>query len=178
METRKPKGLDQDLRELIGDGQLVAASLKASQRVNNVELARLIIQKFPSLTGSERSLAIDTLVGRVQSAKSLISAVDHGTIASNAISAAQARVLSAHKNKELNAWLAREWGIVRKSPAARLAQIKQLEKALTPGELSRGDLAHGRALFRKTCSGCHRLFGDGRTTVSYTHLPLPTIYSV
>ena len=92
-----------------------------------------------------------------------MSAVERKQIPTSDISATHARQISALKDKSLLKRLESEWGTVRRSSAERLGQIKELEKSLTPGSLSRADLTSGRELFRKTCSACHRLFGEGRT---------------
>ena len=57
--------------------------------------------------------------------------------------------------------LAKVWGTIRK-PSDRAAKlIAQYKKIYTPKFLKSADLSHGRLVFKKTCSQCHTLYGDG-----------------
>ncbi|MHC4877394.1 MAG: c-type cytochrome, partial [Planctomycetota bacterium] len=163
LANRKPKGLADDLRRLITGGQLTIPALRASGGVNDVAVLQTILARYPELSSEERRTAVDVFVGRVENAELLLSAIERKHIPASDISAAQARQIAALKSKSLLKRLEAAWGTVRRSSADRLKRVKELEESLTPDSLSKADLASGRELFRKTCSGCHRLFGDGRT---------------
>lgn len=163
LANRRASGLAADLRRLITGGQLTGAALRASVRINNAELHESILACYPQLSPEERSVAVDVFTSRVESSEILLSSVERKQIPAVDISATQARQIAALKNKALLRRLEAAWGTVRSSPADRVRRIRELEDLLTPGSLSRADLAAGRELFRKTCSNCHRLFGDGRT---------------
>lgn len=161
--NRRASGLADDLRQLIAAGQLTTATLHASRGVNDAGLLQAILTRYSEMSSDERSAAVEVFVGRVENADLLMSAIERKQIPASDISATQARHIAALKNQSLLKRLESAWGTVRRSSADRLRRIKELEESLTPGGLSQADLANGCDLFRKTCSGCHRLFGDGRT---------------
>ena len=163
LSNRRAKGLAADLRRLISDGQLTIAALQASGGVNDPELLAAILARYPKMTPDERRTAVDVFTGRVEGASRLLAAVERQEIPSTDISATQARQIAALKNDGLLQRLEAVWGTVRSSSADRVRRIQELQDLLTPGSLSRADLVAGRDLFRKTCSNCHRFFGDGRT---------------
>src|SRR5690606_32361175 len=53
------------------------------------------------------------------------------------------------------------WGEVRGTPRERAELIASYRQRLDPPALAAADLTAGRELFRKHCSNCHRLFGEG-----------------
>jgi putative membrane-bound dehydrogenase-like protein len=161
--SRQPPGLAADLRRLIANEQLTAAALRASVGVQDALLWESILERYPRMSAELRSAAIDVFVARAESADLLLAAVERKQIAASEISAAQARQIEALRNTTLLERLESVWGTARRSPADRVKRMRELEQLLTPENLALADLAHGRELFRNTCSSCHRLFGDGRT---------------
>ena len=160
---RNPPNLATDLRQLIRARQLTSSALKASSRVNDVALLQTILAHYPDMPQNQKHLAINAFVNRAASAAMLLSAVEQKQIAAVDISAMQARQIAALPSKSILQRLEKTWGTIRKSPASRLQQIEKLQQLLSAETLARADLTNGRELFRKTCSGCHRLFHEGRT---------------
>lgn len=163
LANRRTPELAADLRTLIADGELTEPALRASGGVHDAELLAAILARYPKMAADERSAALDVFTGRVENASLLLAAVERQEISAADISATQARQIAALKDKTLLQRLEAVWGTVRSSSADRERRIRELEDLLTPGSLSRANLAAGRELFRRTCSNCHRLFGDGRT---------------
>ena len=161
--NRRPDGLADDLRQLIAARELMLTALQSAKAIQDDDLLQTILTRYSSMSVTEKRAAIDVFVARSESADQLLSAVESGQIKASDISASQARQIAALKNRSLLKRLESEWGTVRRSTASRERQIKELEQSLTPGRLSRANPTRGRELFRRTCAGCHRLFGDGRT---------------
>jgi len=162
LTNRREAGLAADLRSLISRGPLTIAALQASGGINDSKLLATILARYPQMESDERRAAIDVFTGRVASARLLLAAVEREEVPAADISATQARQIAALKDTALLQRLEAVWGTVRSSSADRVRRIRELEDLLTPGSLSHADLAAGREVFRKTCSNCHRLFGDGR----------------
>lgn len=53
------------------------------------------------------------------------------------------------------------WGEATADESARRALITSWRDKLTPEVLSKADLPKGRAVFDRSCSACHKLFGEG-----------------
>ena len=160
---RKPAGLAADLKLLIGARQLTIPALQAAATVGNETVADEILNRYEKFSPDERLAAIDSLVGRISTADILLSVIEAEKIAVSDVNAGQARQISALGNPALKKRLTKVWGTVRKSSADRIAQIKAWEKTLNRSVLLEADLMNGRNIFRKNCSACHRLFGDGRS---------------
>jgi putative heme-binding domain-containing protein len=57
--------------------------------------------------------------------------------------------------------LERVWGSIQVSSAEQQRQLLAVKQMLQAAESKPADLAAGRALYKKRCANCHRLFGDG-----------------
>ncbi|MCA9127799.1 MAG: c-type cytochrome [Planctomycetales bacterium] len=120
-----------------------------------------IVKSYKRFHPSERPQAISVLVSRKPWALSLLNAVARGQIDKNDITPFQARQIASHGDVEIDALLASTWGQVRVSPADKRAKIEFLSHQLTDEALALGDKSQGRAIFQKSCSSCHKLFGVG-----------------
>jgi len=163
LSRRKADGLGDDLQRLIEAGQLTSAALQVAAAIKDPAFATKVVSRYGNFTESDRNSVIDFLVARKASAKLLVSAIEEKQIAAADVSAAQARQIATLGDAALAKRLDKVWGTVRKSSADRIRQINDWEKKLDPSRIGEADLANGREVFRKTCSSCHKLFGDGRT---------------
>ena len=77
------------------------------------------------------------------------------------MSAFHARQIRSLNDDELTKQLGQVWGELRDSPADKRELILKLKAELTPQTLGSADVSRGRALFVKTCSACHTLYGEG-----------------
>jgi putative membrane-bound dehydrogenase-like protein len=160
---RKHPELAQDLLKLIEARQLTIPALQAAAVIGDPTIAARILYRFSTFSAADRSAVVDSLVARRISARLLVNAIELKHIASSEVSAGQARQIAALGDADLLKRLDKVWGTLRKSPAARVRQIRAWEKQLDPSRIGESDLANGREVFKKTCSSCHKLFGDGRT---------------
>ena len=163
LARRRHPALASDLERLITAGQLTTAALQAASALNDPTLTEKVVRRYSRFAKADRNAVIDFLVARKTGARMLVSAIEQKQIPASDLSAGQARQVAALGDAVLLKRLDKVWGTVRRSSADRLRQIKAWEKKLDPSRIDEADLANGRELFRKTCSSCHKLFGDGRT---------------
>jgi putative heme-binding domain-containing protein len=106
---------------------------------------------------------IEVLVSRVAFANAMLDVLDSkdNPIALTDITPFHVRQLRSLGDTTLNARIAKSWGELRDSPAEKQAAIATEKQTLSPEVLAKADLAAGRALFEKTCSQCHMLYGSG-----------------
>jgi putative heme-binding domain-containing protein len=71
------------------------------------------------------------------------------------------RQLQSLDDKTVSGRLAKVWGEVRPASADKQQRIGQFKERLSEGTLKLADLAHGRAVYAKTCASCHKLFDEG-----------------
>nr|WP_161501512.1 PVC-type heme-binding CxxCH protein [Rhodopirellula sp. SM50] len=163
LARRNPAGFARDLERLIRASRLTTEALRAATITDDQKLAETVLNRYGQWGQQERVAAIDYLVARRRSAALLLGAIENNTIAAGELSAGQSRQIDALGDQALRERLHRVWGTLRRSPAERVRQIKDLEKRLDPSRIATANLSRGRELFQKTCASCHKLFGDGKS---------------
>jgi putative heme-binding domain-containing protein len=149
------KGLD--------DRDLLIESLRGLAGYDHPETARRILERFGRLNADGRSVAINTLVARPQSAQALLAAVADGRVPRQEISAFHARQILSFGDDALARQLAQVWGEVRSTSAEKQQLAARWKSTLTSDWLATAHLSEGRALFQKSCANCHVLFGSGKS---------------
>ena len=88
-------------------------------------------------------LALTTLFARPASIEALI-----------------ARLIQGVQRKDFDSWLTKNFGALNQSNAERQAEIVRYRKFLSDESILTADVKNGRAIFLRTCSACHTLFGQ------------------
>ncbi len=158
LAARAP-GLPAALRGLLEEKALRGPAIRALAAYEDPGSTETILKLYPSLDVAEKRDALNTLAGRVSSARALRAAVEAKTIPQGDFTAAVIRQVGDHHDAELDAWVARQWATVRPTAGARAREIAALRRKILDGP--KGDASNGRALFAKTCMQCHTLFGAG-----------------
>jgi putative heme-binding domain-containing protein len=157
----KPKDLAPTLQELIADPRLRALAMQGLAAYEDPKTPDAILQQYQFFNDKEKLDALNTLASRDSYAKVLLAHLTDGSIPRKDVSAATVRQLSELKDPEIDAWIKANWGAVQASSEEKLkdmARIKAVVLAAKPAEIN---LSHGRAVFVKTCSVCHTLYGEG-----------------
>ena len=105
--------------------------------------------------------AVEVLTKRVAYAQELLKAVENNQVAREDISAQQARQLENLGSPEVSQLLERVWGVVQVSSTQQKQQLQSIKQMVVEAGSSAVDLSAGRALYKKRCANCHRLFGEG-----------------
>jgi len=155
----KDKELASILFALLGDAALRGPAIRALGSYEDATTPAKILAVYSTLELAEKRDAINTLGSRRSFAKALLAALKSGTIPRADLTAASIRQLGLLEDADINAWIEKEWGAVRPTPAARLAEIATWKKFLQQNK--KGDPRKGRAVFAKTCMQCHTLFDAG-----------------
>ena len=112
------------------------------------------LEVYPTLGTPEKRDALNTLAGRLSSARALRAAFEKNLVSKGDFPAAVIRQLADHHNAELTAWVEKEWGLARPTPEARSREIVSLRRKLLAGPP--GDPSRGRVVFARTCQQCQR----------------------
>ena len=157
-------GLRKLCESLIRVRGLNATALKGLALFEDPAVAVLLSREYHRFHPDDRPAVIETLVARPLSASILLDelALGRSRVPLSDISASHARQIQSHNDPTLVAKLSQVWGELRESSEEKLLLIAKLKDELTPERLASADLSGGRALFAKTCSGCHRLYGEGQ----------------
>ncbi|MGI9429769.1 MAG: c-type cytochrome, partial [Bythopirellula sp.] len=157
-------GLSIDLlHDLVGnDSDLCQDALEALLVNSDATTAQVLLQRFPLLSTEQRRSAVSVLVTRRQFAAALLTAVDNGVALRSDVTAFALQQLRAFNDADIQQRVAAIWA--DDDTAARKAdEIIRLKQVMSADYLQSGDVAAGRTLFDRTCSKCHRLFGEGGT---------------
>jgi putative heme-binding domain-containing protein len=156
----RDKELATILLSLIQDRAMRGAAIRGLAIYDEPKTPAVVLGVYPTLTAEEKRDALTTLASRASYGKDLMEAVAAKKVPANEVPAEIVRQLRNLNDKALDARIAEVWGIVRATPADRARLIADWKKRLT-SVVPVPDLAHGRAIFAKTCQQCHTLYGVG-----------------
>lgn len=157
----KDRGMVPVFLELLADPTVGAAALTALSPFADASIADGVVKHYGSWRADERRDAVAILASRGDWADKLLNAVASGAIPKGDISLTVARQLANSKHPGLREKLEQVWGKVRESAAERQALVAKYRSELPPAAVRSADLAHGKAIYKKTCGACHVLFGEG-----------------
>lgn len=121
--------------------------------------SRLIKLHQSSMSEGLKSQIRDVLLGRTGSARAWIEAVDRKEIPPDATPLEQIRRVALLGDEELDQLVTKHWGKLQgASREEKLAEVRRLNNDV---RAALGNPTAGKELFKKNCSGCHQLFGDG-----------------
>lgn len=151
------------LRGLLDDPDLRVEAIRAMANFADPAMADALLTRYPGLDPAARRQAVATLASRPAWAVALLDAVGAGRVPSQDLTAYVVRQLQRFGDPEIDRRIERVWGRLRRSSAAKEAELRRYRRLLTPQRLARADLRRGRSLYDRTCGACHRLFGAGGT---------------
>ncbi len=134
---------------------LQKVALESLSQFSSPKAAELLVQRWPVLTPSLRSVAVEILVSRKAWSVLFLDAIEHGIIGRGDLDPARIELLKQHPDKALASRTRQLFSGAQLS--GRNAVVRQYQSAL---QLD-GDAAKGKVVFKQTCSACHRLGGIG-----------------
>lgn len=158
----KDPGLGTVLLDLLNDDYLRGAALRGLPDYDHPETAKRVLFLYKTLPPASRREAVTTLAARATWGHALMDAVAKKEVASADVTADIVRQLRNLGDKPLLKKIEEVWGVLRDTPADRAALLKDYKKMVL-GAGPAPDVALGRAIFRKVCYQCHKLFGEGGT---------------
>ena len=159
----RSEGIAKVLLELLGEAALRGPALRGLAALDDPSTPEVIVRHYENFTFAERQDAIATLISRPSYASALLDAVERKQVPRKDISAFSARQIRQFPDESLHAKLKNVWGEVRESTEEGKAHIARYKKLLTPEAVAAADIREGRAVFKRTCAQCHKLFDDGGT---------------
>ena len=101
----------------------------------------------------------DVLLGRKESARAWLTAVDRGELSATATPLEQIRKVALFEDADLDALVVKHWGRLESATREeKLAEVRRLNNDL---RAATGNSAAGQAVFKKHCAACHQIFGEG-----------------
>lgn len=146
---------------LLSDPRLNTVAATGVANSNQPKAADALVKNYRRFRAPNRPGVIEILVSRPVFAKALLDAIKAGKIPSADLTAFDVRQIKSLAQPQLTSTVSELWGNVRETSEARQQQIDSLKLELTTAALQKASAAKGRALFNKSCSKCHRMFGYG-----------------
>ncbi len=156
----KDAALVETLQKLLVDPPMRGPALRGLAAYDDPNTAKAILTAYASFTPAEKKDALSTLASRLSSAKELLGAIGSNAVASKDVSADVVRQLRSLKNADIDAQVAKVWGVLRESPEDKKARIAQLKTLLQTAKAT-DDPSRGRRLFSNNCQQCHSLYETG-----------------
>lgn len=139
------------------------AALQALAAYDSAETPKVILSAYEGFDINSRRVALNTLAGRLEYARSMAAAVRAATIPKQDLTAFTIRQLRDLNDPDLNKFVDEVYGVARESSADKAAEIARYKAFLTDDRVAAANPSQGRALFAKTCAQCHKLYGVGGT---------------
>lgn len=134
-------------------------AVQAIGRIGSVASTSALIGHLAKLPADVQPAAIESLTDRADSATELLGLVRDGKVPSTLINANQAQKMLSLKSQPLADLVTKHWGVVRtERDPARVELIARMRNEL---RTSNGDPVAGRAVFKKLCAQCHKMYGEG-----------------
>jgi putative membrane-bound dehydrogenase-like protein len=161
LTERRVPGLAPVVLRLLDDAALRSPAIRALGTYDDPRIPQALLERYSTLSETDRDDAVATLATRPSSARALLEAVHIGTVPRRDISATVARQILAFRDKDLEKRLESAWGTLRGTSADNVALMAKYKTALIPEPGRTPNAAQGRLVFNKTCLQCHRMFGVG-----------------
>jgi putative membrane-bound dehydrogenase-like protein len=148
---------------LLSTHPLNVTAAQGLAKLDDPKIGQTLINHYQKFHPGDRPAVIEILASRTRFARGLLNQLGDpaAKIPRQDISAFHARQIQALNDPQLNEQLAKVWGDLREIRQERQREIDRWRELLTPEILSAADLELGHGLFRKNCSNCHRLYGEG-----------------
>jgi len=134
---------------------LQSAAVAAFRKDGSTRVAEVALSDWAGREPRLRKELIALLVSRPEWTKSLLNAMNDGTVSSAELDLSQQQQLLDHSDESIRTVAAK--GFAPRTSASRQQVIDRYTAALT----NSGDPGKGRLLFQKHCSNCHRLQDTG-----------------
>ncbi len=129
-------------------------------RNESPQVADLVLGVYHNFPPEFKPQAIELLTGRAAWSRKLLAAIADNRLPPEALNLNQVRKLLATGDAEIASAVQATWGTLRTERDHRREQvIFEMRNLLRRHS---GDPLAGRAVFRKVCGQCHKLFGEGQ----------------
>ena len=157
LASQKWPALEGEFVTLIGNADLRRDAIRAMAAYDSKELTKALLAGYSKWNVDEKLEAIHTLAARPASGWELAQAIKSGAVPRRDVPAYVARQL----RRVVGSGFVEIWGPIDAASAEKEATFKKYRELLSTEALAKANASHGRAVFQRTCSQCHRLYGEG-----------------
>ncbi len=159
--SRKLPDFAKTLHGLLSDPVVRQDAIRGLATFADPETPLALLERYATFTPEEKADAVQTLAARSAWAKVLLDALEKGTVPRVDVPVTTARQILSLNDKALSTRLEKVWGKITPASKERAALTKKWKEYLTEETLAKADAGRGRMLFAKSCSACHKMYGEG-----------------
>jgi putative heme-binding domain-containing protein len=142
---------------LLDEVPLRRDAIRALAAFDDASISQTLLSRYAAWPAADKAEAVLTLSARRSTAQALLSALKKNSIQKNDVTAFAARQLQ----RVLGPSFVDFWGPVAQPADDKQADMAKFKRLFTEAEFARANVPNGRALFERTCSVCHTLYGSG-----------------
>jgi len=131
------------------------AALEVLAKFDAAEVPALVLAVWPEMSPQIRATAAETLLARAAWVNAFLDAVEKGTVRPTDLDPARVQLLVKSPDEKVRSRAVKLFA--GNAPSKRADVLAKYQKALD----LKGDATKGKALFKETCSACHKLEGVG-----------------
>ena len=154
---RRPQ-LAPELPAALEDPAMRVEAIRAIAAYDDDSLGRLLLERYNTFAEAEKSEAIQTLASRRRYGRLLTDALAKNVVPKGDVPPHVARQLL----RVVGTGFVEVWGPVEQSTAEKRSYARY-RSLLTDAAIGSADAHNGRGVFRRACSACHKMYGEGGT---------------
>jgi putative heme-binding domain-containing protein len=142
---------------LLDDNSLRLESIRAMAAYDEKTYPRALLKRYAKLDAGDKTAAIQTLASRPSYGNELTAAIESGAVPRRDVPAYVVRQM----RRVVGPSFVDVWGAVESLSADKAAAFAKYRALLTGDALAKGNVHNGRAIYERTCTVCHKLYGNG-----------------
>ncbi|MCU0339966.1 MAG: PmoA family protein [Spirosomaceae bacterium] len=156
LATQQRPELLKELPNLLNDNGLRMDAIRAMAAFDHEPFGRLLLERYPKLTEIEKAEAIQTLAARPRYGWLLTQALKNSTVPKRDVPSYTARQL----RRVVGSGFVEVWGPIDHVEFDQTAYNKY-RRLLTDDAVLSANTTRGKAVFKRTCGLCHKMYGEG-----------------
>lgn len=156
LATQQRTELLRELPNLLNDNGLRMDAIRAMAAFDHEPFGRLLLEKYSKLNEAEKAEAIQTLAARPRYGWLLTQALKNNNIAKRDVPSYTARQL----RRVVGSGFVEVWGPIDHVAFDQTAYNKY-RRLLTDEAVLGANATRGKAVFKRTCGPCHKMYGEG-----------------
>ena len=157
LAAQKNEELKRMLPGLLNNSDLRVAAIRAIASFDDRDFGSLLLDSYDRFDSATKLEVIHTMASRQSYGMQLTAKLKSEEIPKRDIPAYVARLLQ----RVVGNGFLEVWGPIESLSSDSEAAFLKYRRLLSESALSDADLSQGRAVFKKTCQTCHKLYGEG-----------------
>ena len=157
LASQEHDALKDRLVGLLDDKALRVDSIRAMASYDEKAFSSELLKRYARLSADDKTAVVQTLASRPSYAGRLTDAIKSGSVPRRDIPAYIVRQM----RRVAGPSFVDVWGKIDSLSADKEAAFAKYRTLLTGEAIAKGNAVKGRAIYERTCSACHKLYGAG-----------------